>query len=312
MRIACLADTHLSVPEFESLSLFPRQLCKMEYKKAREVYDAMRREISLAYDACLIRLAQNRPWDMIVHLGDITGGYEEQGCRHSSARQIVYQVSTTLRAICPLVRFVAGDHDTGYSHPGSLHGGGINITSLDILQDLLGNLFWAVEDEKVLHIGVCSPLAEYSGTDEIINGLKEEQLAFVGDTLSSWAKKAAPRPEWALYIHRPSAAKCFAKEMGNHLKWLKKMVYGHFHDPKKAGLLQFAAKIAGGFTGQCMSKGLHCPSTAPLWWPGYQFLSVEDSQTMESIRIVLDRPLDSKNLPTSSFWRCLWWMLRPR
>lgn len=311
MRIACIADTHLTVPEFESFSLFPRQLCKLEYGKAKEMYDAMRREISLAYETCLARLAQNRPWDMIVHLGDITGGYQEQGCRQSSARQIIYKVSADLRSISPLTRFVIGDHDTGYSHPGSLHGSGISITSLDILRDLLGNLFWAVEDEKMLHIGVCSPLAEYSGPDDIIIQQREDQLSFVGDTLSSWTK-AAPRPEWVLYIHRPSASKCFAKEIGSHVKWLKKMVYGHFHDPKKAGLIQLAAKMAGGFTGQCMSKGLHCPSTAPLWWPGYQFLAIEDSQTMESRRIAINRPTDGNDLPMSSFWRCLWWMLRPK
>lgn len=309
MRIACLADTHCTVPEIESNSLFPRQIAALPKEKAEDLYNKMREEIQLAYSTCLDWLRRNSSWDLLVHLGDITGGYKEQGCHYPSAREIVSRVEKDLRDLAPKFRVVLGDHDLGYSHKGSLPGSGINAESIAFCRETFGEFFWTEENDGVLSIGICSPIAEYSGSDAKIAQLKREQAEFVGDMLLSH------EGAWMLYTHRPLAVNYLAKQIEGRRKQLLKMVWGHNHDPRKATLLR--AILLGTTTNkvvrECLKKSVCCPSTAPLWWHGYGLLTLEQKQ--EKIRartVILDRPSDSRNLPTSSFWKCLWWMIKMR
>ncbi len=310
MRIACVSDTHLTVPELDSKSLFPRQMARLARPEAEKLYWRMRAEIILAYSTCLQWLMRQRKndCDLVVHLGDITGGYQEQGCINPAVQVLISQVKRDLGEVSPLARFVIGDHDTGYTHRGSLPGGGINEESLDFLKATLGQLFWAEEFDGTLHLGVCSPIAQYSGSNPRIAKLRDEQAEFVGDALQRH------RGEWMLYIHRPAAVRFLDKEMKDHLGRLRKMVYGHYHDPAKGRLVNaiHLLSLAGdSIVWKCLEKAVLCPSTAPLWWRGYGLLVLNENGSKNQ-EIVLSRPPESQDIPASSFWRCLWWMAKSR
>lgn len=312
MQIACIADTHCTVPEMDSGSLFPRQLATLSQEAAERLYAEMREEIQRAYSVSLEWLKNNGPWDSLVHLGDVTGGYGEQGCHHPSAQRLAREVVADLCGLAPKVRFVLGNHDTGYSHPGSLPGSGISLASITFCREIFGDLFWADEEQGLLSVGICSPIAEYNGPDPEILSFKQRQAEFLEDVLSTH------KGSWMLYVHDPFTLKHLAKEIKGHTNQLQRVVRGDFHDPRKWKLLEAIPWASGSILSRqvalkCLRKSAFCPSTAPLWWQGYGLLVLSgDKEKIKAQEIALNRPTESKDLPTSSFWRCLWWMIRRR
>lgn len=316
MRIACLADTHLTVPEIESDSLFRLQLNAISRQEAETLYEKMRREVSLASSTAVRWLEKQGPWDAVVHLGDVTGGYREQGCSHPSCRKIAREIDADLQRVAPRVHYCLGNHETGYSHRGSLAGGGINVDSIEASRAIFGELFWSYQQQEILLVGLCSPIAEYRGSESAILRLQQDQRDFLRETL------ALHRGPWLLFAHNPFTMKNFVKEIKGRTDQLLGMVCGDVHNPRYQKILSLGAKIVRTFlpdvsswkvTLECLGKCIACPSVAPLWWKGYQLLTLSfEKGRMESQRVVLDRPPESENLPVSSVWRCLLWTLRPR
>jgi hypothetical protein len=313
MRICCIADTHLTVPEPESASLFPRQIAALSKEQGREMYTTMQGVIQSAFVYCMQWLRSNPPWDLLVHLGDVTGGWQEQGCSHQSARKLAEDAKAALVdwVEARKIRFVLGNHDMGYSSPVSLHEKGVNTDSVFACQEIFGDLFWREQGDGILHIGVCSPIAEYKGLDPQITRIRDDQASFVGDVL------AGSKEPWALYTHSPFAPRFFAKEIKGHTGRLVNMICGDFHDPRKGRVMKMAAKFVGfpfnSAVIQCLKKCAVCPSTAPLWWQGHGLLSLSEHERKIVIKEILLEPLLlSSKIPTSSFWRCLWWIVRNR
>jgi len=295
MRIVCFADTHLTVPEPESDSLFPRQLATLNSKAAEELYALMRDEIQLAYSVSLEWLRKNSPWDLLVHLGDATGGWQERGCSHHSAQKVIRTLASDLVNLGCSFSIVPGDHDLGYSH-------GVDPSSVDFWEQTFGNLFWKQKQGDILLIGVSSSIAEYEGTERFLSVRRKRQEEFLRDALQ---KHNGP---WILFSHKPFVLKNFGRQIEGHVGQLQRIVHGHFHDPRKEKLLRALFRIWD--RDVVSDRWVLCPSTAPLWWQGYGALVLSGSEKIRAQEIALDRPAESKDLPTSSFWRCLWWMIR--
>lgn len=300
MRIACFADTHLTVPKMESRSLFPRQLAALNSKAADKLYAAIRNEIQLACSVSLEWLRNNGPWDCLVHLGDATGGWQERGCGHQSAQKVIRTFARDFANLGYRFLIVPGDHDLGYS----LSDDGINPGSVDFWEQTFGSLFWKQKQEGVLLIGVSSSIAKYNGTERFFLDRKRRQEEFLRDALQ---KHNGP---WILFSHKPFVLKNFGRQIRGHIDQLQKIVCGHFHDPRKGKLLRALFQIWD--KDVAPDKLVFCPSIAPLWWQGYGALVLSGSKKIGAQEIAFDRPAGSKNLPTSSFWRCLWWMIRQR
>jgi hypothetical protein len=312
MRIANIADTHLTVPDMESESLFPHQLVAMKIEDARMLYERMRKAIEVAFQRVLCHMSQNGNWAFIFHMGDVTGGWREGGCHYPSAERIMAQTAHDLKAVCPRVRLCVGNHDVGYGHPMS-QGGGINEDSIAVCQEHFGDLFWKEEDEGVLHIGVASPIAEYAGQQVIINELKRRQNEFIGDSL------VHGKP-WILYLHRALSCVYFAREIYPHLDSLQRVVCGDLHNPRRGRILKriswapvplIAMSQKMQVLVRCLRKVVVCPSTAPLWYHGHSYMDswVGRSEFLQEISVPIAP--ESFGLPTVSTLRCLWWMFRP-
>src|SRR5687767_5208123 len=100
MRIACVSDTHRMVREPESKCCFPYRMAKIAREQGPEIraelYEVIRMEVERSYTALLDWLRGAGSWDMIIHLGDVTGGWQEQGCFHPSAKRLMPETKETL------------------------------------------------------------------------------------------------------------------------------------------------------------------------------------------------------------------------
>lgn len=310
-----MSDTHLTVPEFESDSLFPKQLEKLTPIRRRVLYTFIRQEIERAFTTTIEWLRQNGPWDLIVHLGDITGGYGEGGSHHPSVQAILVRCRDELLTLGREVRWCFGNHDTGYGQTSmNVGGSGLAPESLLTLEVVLGSSWWSHEVEGVLLLGLAAPLATYNGPYASVELSRRLQREFVWDTLRTW------KGPFVLFAHTIRTVHALAPVLGPHKDRCLAFIYGDIHDPRKAILARLIAPLIRlGGTSKARSLGSllgrsHCvPSTAPLWWRGYGLLelTIEDGR-VKTREIKLSRPRDSVEIPTASFWRCAWWLLCPR
>lgn len=316
MQIIGIADAHRSVSEVESLSLFPRRLARLTTTCAAVAYQHIQQEVERAYQSALQYLRQQQP-NLVVCLGDLVGGWQEQGIAHPSAYQLASRTDAELRA-CGPIRYCLGNHETGYRHPGSLAVSGLRVDSLLACVEVFGTPYWHIVTEQLHLIGICSPLAEYEGSEPILRRNQEQQHRFVGDVL------AACRQPWVLCTHNPRAVKPLAPLLRPHLSRLCAVIFGDYHNPRTARRLHHWQRMqpsswcttAGRVFRSCLARGICCPGIAPLWWHGYQIMHLEarafPRPSLAATCVVLPRPPDAQALPVSSFWPALWWMLHPR
>jgi hypothetical protein len=302
MRIVCISDTHIPVADWESWALFPRQLARFPRQQAEGLYGEMRQEINLAYDSAIAWLKAHQ-FDLLVHLGDVSAGWwagKELGCVHPVVREVTQRCVQDLQGLAQRVRWVLGNHDLGGCTPEG-------VEAAERIFD--APLWWACEDQGFLCLGICAPLACYSGTDPGILGRQCEQREFIGNTLF------ARRLPWLLFSHSPWAVRGMAKEIAPALGRLCGLVTGDCHRPG-LGVLSVRLKRplfwgeSGRVVRRCLGRYTPCPSTAPLWWQGYGLLELEalggGVVSMREVRV--ERPAQRTKLPTESALRCLWWM----
>ncbi len=258
MRVAFLSDAHLATC-FDDGSLFPRQLNRLDPPTAEASYNRMRDACSDAFSAVTRRLSQDKP-NVIVALGDLVNGWQEQGIYHAKTQQIARDTAENLENIAPHVLFAIGNHETGYSHPGSLPGSGLRTDSIVVCQATFGHLWWTHQVEGTKLIGLCSPIAEHREPDPAIQDLALKQLEFLHKTLSSHSEP------WILCSHSPCISRSLATIIEPHLNRMIAFVYGDLHNPRWGAIKRFTPGWS--VQARCLRRGICCPSTAPLWWPG--------------------------------------------
>lgn len=315
-RIFCISDTHLTSPDLNSKSLFPRAIDGLPIDQAERVYHAIRTETHLAFLQAISWAKAQAPWDIAIHFGDVTGGYQEKGVHHPSVEPLASMCMHMLRQVSANVRVCIGNHETGYTHPGAIPGSGMTRESLDACTELFGSLYWADQVENLLFIGVCSPLLTYRGDDPGILAHKHGQAAFIAEQLETHRG----RP-WVLCAHEPSSSEHLADIIEPYMDTLQAFLYGDKHAPWWGNMKRWV--VSNGFITrllpkrkrvkwQALQRGILCPSTAPLWWKGHQALEVHvDSVSVSSYQILFEVSEATQQLPTSSFWRCVLWMIHP-
>jgi len=263
--IACISDTHESSPDYLSRSLFPGYIDSLEADRRDDVYRALTCVLSHCHDEVVRFLAnaKQRPWDMLIHLGDVTGGWNECGIDHPSVLSLAEKALEKYKSVAHFVGICWGNHDTGYADTI----GGLSVESIYACRRL-SPLHWSHYREGILFLGVCSPLMSYYHGEHtnLISDLREEQLAFVAQTLAS--HKGMP---WVLCTHDVDFSP-FAKVLHPYTDTLIHVLYGDKHSPLGAKL----EKVKGylnplsylSFAGMCRRRGTLCPSVAPLWWHG--------------------------------------------
>jgi hypothetical protein len=303
LRVACIADTHLLVPDVKSAALFPRRLRAMPLEEQSALYRKVALEIERAYEACVDQIAKAEP-DVIVHLGDVTCGWGHGGMGDPSVRDMAERCAEDLRRLGKPLYCTLGNHDMGRAgkEPEDLP------LAADAYEGIFGQLFWAFDAGDMLCIGMCSPLAHYAGSDERILKRKRDQEAFLADTLA-----AHPRKKWTLFVHDPLAIRYVLPSLRPHMDRCAKVIVGHFHKPAAGKLLRtFASLPVSALVfrdpafRKAMRKTVVAPSTSPLWYKGYGWLQADiDGPKMRIRRPHADRPEDSEKLPTRSLAWCL-------
>ena len=315
MKIACLADTHLSSPELESDSLFPKQMHALRKMHASRLYDEIRSGIDRSFTLAT-RLLRSRSYPLLVHLGDLTGGYMEYGMAHPSTRALAITAKQTLTACTQKLRFCAGNLDLGYA---SGLGSDVSWRSIEAWRSDVDELFWFEEVNHLLMIGICSTLANYQGTDARIRRLADDQTTFVAATLTAY-----PAHDWLLFAHSPWLGRPLLRVIEHRMPDLQTFAFGDLHNPRFGNLLRAAARFTTPLTAntpgstlktqlRCLRKSVMVPSLAPLWWRGHAFLEMQlhaGSVDAEQRHLSIDQSWT--HAPGAHFWECLWWMLRPR
>lgn len=314
MKILCLADTHLTPPgSFESGSLFPKALKGLPRKDAEARYETMVQGIRGAYESCISYAEEDGPWDMVVHLGDVTGGWKCRGMTEPSVQATAHQCVEDLRQLAPTVRFCTGNHDLGYDHP-SEKLGGINIEALRAAEVCFGPLYWTDEGNETRLLGVSSSLASYRGDDPALMEERDLQREFVGDTLASHRNNP-----WMLFGHDPMTPHSLGTVLAPHMERMKGFVFGDLHTPVVGGLvrggLQLARMLPGEalqVLGQAHEKSHMVPSTAPLWWKGHGLSTIDLNEDKLSVqRTHLPIPEQTRELMKqmpATYPRSLAWM----
>lgn len=303
MRIACIADTHLLVPDVKSAALFPRRLRALPLEEQSTLYRRVSLEIERAYERCVEDIEKNDP-DVIIHLGDVTSGWGRGGMGDPSIRDMTIRCAEDLRRLGKPLYCTLGNHDMGKAgkEPDDLP------LAAEAYESIFGDLHWSFDAGETVALGMCSPIAFYSGREERLLKRKRDQLSFLGDTLGS-----NPTRHWTLYVHDPLAVRNVIDAVGPHMKRCRKIVVGHFHRPVAGRLIRSFARtplanaiLRDGALRKAFRKVVVAPSSAPMWYKGYGWLQAEISGTRVHLRQKhVQRPLDSENLPTRSLAWCL-------
>jgi hypothetical protein len=303
VRIACIADTHLIVPDVKSAALFPRRLRALPLDEQSALYRKVALEVERAYESCVEEVAASEA-DAIIHLGDITSGWGRGGMGDSSVRDMAQRCAEDLKRLGKPLYCTLGNHDMGKvgREPDDLP------LAADTYEAIFGPLFWQFQACQTLMIGMCSPLAYYAGNDERILKRKRDQEAFLGDTLA--ANRDKP---WTLCVHDPFALGSVMDQIGPHIRRCRKIVVGHFHRPVAGRIVRSlarlpitAAVIRDARFRKALRKVIVAPSTAPLWYKGYGWLQADiEGSTVRLQRMEAARPHDSEKVPTRSLAWCL-------
>lgn len=303
-RIACIADTHLLPPSMESGASIPTQLASLPDEAAEEVYRERSDAHRHAYEQVTEWLEENGPWDLIVHLGDITGGWQERGMVHDEIEDLTREVKEDLAALAP-TRFVPGNHDLGTESP-AYPDSGINREAVENYQDVVGGLWWSEQLGDTKIIGLTTPLEEAEEDDDYFERLAEEQRRFLEDELDGYDG------DWMLFAHEPSLEQ-FADLLAGKTDTLQQFVYGDLHNPIGGVCMELYGRLRRMLPGDGeaeavaeMFEDAHLvPSVAPRWWKGGSVVSI-DLPDVEIDRE--DLPNRGDALPSSSMLYSAFWM----
>ncbi|MDO8511650.1 MAG: metallophosphoesterase [bacterium] len=305
-RIAVISDTHLAPEGLESRSLFPHQLDKLTVTQACRLYDDLRNGIAEANTVVMSAVCQNdEKWTALIHTGDATGGWQERGLVDQSVIDLAKKCVKQLNETTHNLHFCLGGHDTGYAHPGSLPGSGMSYSSLINCVEIFGDLWWFERYNDFCLLGICSPIASYSGSDNDLLHIQERQERVVATKIAELSETP-----WILFAHEPFLPNKMKPLLSGASKTCKAFIHGHRHDPKFTKFI----RALGTVTRDPFLRVSHtCPSVTPLWWPGCGWMEIAIEKTKMTIKShQVPVPESIAKLPTASFWRCLWWMLRPR
>lgn len=260
-RLAIISDTHVSVDDPASLSLFPRQV----KRGGPALYERIEREVRRSFERCITDLRETSP-SAIIHTGDVTSGWKEKGLAHEKLRAVAENTVRDLRAIAPTY-FALGNHDMGYASPTSLREGGMSRESISACQEVYGPLYWNFQGSSdVRSFGVNSSLLEYTGKDDYIRGLQRDQSSYVRDMLD-----AHPGQPWALYMHDIKSIGRLAPLVAPHAENCRIVVAGDLHNSFKGNMMKNMLSVTTNSTKRSLlAKFVLCPSVAPLWWKGYE------------------------------------------
>jgi predicted phosphodiesterase len=303
-RIALIADTHLIVPDVKSAALFPRRLRAMPLEEQSALYRKVSLEVERAYEAC-VESIQHADADAIIHLGDVTSGWGRGGMGDASVRDMAERCADDLRRLGKPLYCTLGNHDMGSKvdkEPEAIS------NAADTYEAIFGPLFWHFMAGDILMLGMCSPLAYYTGNDERLLKRKRDQEAYLADTLN-----AHPDTRWVLYVHDPLAVQSVIKQVGPHMKRCDRVVVGHFHRPIAGGIVRGLARtpiaplaLRDVNFRRALRKTYVAPSTAPLWYKGYGWVQADiDGSNVDFTRIEAPKPEASEEIPTRSLAWCL-------
>ena len=278
--------------------------------EAGTLYLRLSRELRQSFLSARDELAR-RPADCIVHLGDVTYGWDRGGMDHPSLLETAAECMRSLRSLGAPVYVCIGNHDTGEIEDGEER----FLRNIELCERTFGSLTWSHESHGLLHIGLATPLSEYVGENPAILRRVREQEIFLRTTLA----RNEGRP-WILYAHEPSGLQLIAPLLRPHLRTLRRVVCGHFHRPLVGQWIRTTAHLRpahpvfdrSAYT-RLMRKVTVCPSSAPLWWRGYGILGIHrlGNRVVTREHHVL-RPDGSEPLFTSSLVRCLWLKITER
>lgn len=298
-RLAIISDTHVSVDDPASLSLFPRQV----NRKGPELYARIEQEVRRSFESCISNLQEAKP-SAIIHTGDVTGGWKEQGLANEKMYNVAEGVARGLRRIAPTY-FALGNHDMGYSSAASLKEGGLNRDSIDACQEIYGPLYWDIKGEGgIRSIGINSSLMDYNGKDSHMLKKRDDQNGFVRETLD--AHKDEP---WALYMHDIKSISRLAPLVAPHADNCRIVVAGDLHNSFKGNMMKNWIRFTtfNNTKRSLAAKFVLCPSVAPLWWNGYERLEMtykDGNASANTVEIPYGEDAD-KTVPTRSTLWCL-------
>ncbi len=252
-KLVVISDTHIASNNPESLSLFPAYMNSHagEYAKTFKCLDVFNTSLNSW-------LEKNKPIDILIHLGDLTTGWSEQGIHHREVEKLAVDAVNSYKNIAQSVNICWGNHDVGYGNTI----GGICFESLERCNDI-SPLYWSFLSEDVLFIGICSSLVEYVGQDKKILNLKYKQIQFIQGILSNNKGRY-----WVLCSHEYDFDEDLIQVITPYRDFLKRHLYGDKHMVWAGHFFKIMAHINLKTLSKIRRKSILCPSVAPLWCRG--------------------------------------------
>ena len=314
MKVALISDTHVTVEDAGSNSLWPHQLKRVQHRKGAEavqdLYARIRESTHLAWNACYRWLKKEKP-SVIIHLGDVVGGRDEQGCHFPDARVELTNLHAQLKELTEHVYWCPGQHDFGYAHERMFNvpqpNAGFNKQSVQVGMEVFGHLWWKHMCENHMVIGICAALAAYEGSDEDLLQLKQQQEDFIRETLEQSHQR------WVLCTHDFHGPLHITHLLRPHMQRFACMVYGDLHNTWAGSLIKNTAylgfwNVRSRVLAQCLRRSRMVGSVAPLWGKGHNAALLHANSDF-SVHPVRYSPVATYTKPpTTSALRCLLWM----
>ncbi len=170
------------------------------------------------------------PFDVIIYLGDILQGYEEQGlvkkaCKYG-AKEIKFINKKYFKGVP--VKYIAGDHEIGYILSLSADpNGGPSLKSLKNFQTHFNEAFYSFIIDGFKFIALSSDLEFADKINLELHKIKLEQRQFLTKELES----VKSNQKIILLIHDPDALAALYSIIKPYKRKISFTLAGHFHAP---------------------------------------------------------------------------------
>lgn len=308
VRIAFTSDNHRTPKDYRSKSLWPNHMARIGEEAEKKLYAQLVESIHLADEAFFRWLDTEPPFDMIIHLGDATGGFLEEGCHEAETRSLLAAYYQRLRTYTPEVYGCPGQHDLGYGRERfmnvSLPGAGLSMESLCAFREIAGHLWWSQKIFEFLFLGICSSLADYEADDPAILELKNEQNDFLKRKLHSHNGPIV------LCTHDWQAPRHLNGNLQYHTQRIHRMIFGDLHNRFSGKIVKALYYPFPGLQAHCMRRSFMVGSVAPLWCNGHRAAIATVTPEKFTIHSVQFPPLpEYKKPPTTNLVRSAVWMI---